>query len=255
MAKNAKGNLYSNTAFLYDYDPRTLLSFDTDLVLKCVDKTKGDMLEIACGTGRISIPMHLRTPGRKLTAFDLSDTMLDIFRQKALAAGLQSSGNLQIEKANMTNFDFKNKYGLIVLIWRSFQCLFDPGQAHQCLESIKKHMDEETLLLFSVSVPYLSYGKDWVGKESIAYEITDPQTGNHIKRTTKNLWADEKEQIIEYASIYDVTAPDGRRESYRDDIKTKYYHPEQIRTLLKNHQFCIHEEHQTDNDIFLEVGI
>lgn len=242
-------NLYTSTAPLYDFDNRELLNDDLELCLKYVNETQDDILEIACGTGRITIPI-LNATDRKLTAFDLSDEMLSVFKEK-----LPLPHRLVLIKADMSNFDFSQKFGLIILIWRAFQVLLSEKDAINCLESIKKHMDKETIFLFSVFLPQKEYGADWLGKEVISYETVDTSTNNKIKRSTKNLSSDESNQIIKYASIYNITTPQGEQYILQDEIIYKYYYPDQIKQLLTEQGFTILKEYMNSTDLYLTLKI
>jgi SAM-dependent methyltransferase len=254
-----KGNLYTNTAFLYDYDNRELLNYDTELCLKLLSETDGDILEIACGTGRVTI-LLAKSTDRNVVALDLSDEMLTVFKSKLDDINLL---NLQIEKANMADFEFDRKFGYIILTWRAFQILLKDTDVKSCLECIKNHMDQKTVLLLSVFLPLDDYGTDWIGKESVSYEVDDPVSNNRIKRYTKNVRSDMEKQIIEYASIYEVTpltvnsetAEKSKAEIYEDLTTLRYYYPEQIKQLLSDNGFFVVNEYRTETDIFLVVKL
>jgi hypothetical protein len=49
------GNLYSNTADFYDYDNRDIIKDDLEFYVEYANKTKGNILELASGTGRVSL--------------------------------------------------------------------------------------------------------------------------------------------------------------------------------------------------------
>jgi SAM-dependent methyltransferase len=243
-------NLYANTAHLYDFDNREFLDYDVKLCLEYVNKTNGNILEIACGTGRVTIPILKNIPNCKVTAFDLSDKMLSVFKKKIKSA----CHNLQLAKADMRNFSFNQKFDLVILIWRAFQVLLEEEDAKKCLQNVRKHMNKDSVFLFSIFLPQKSYGADWVGKEIFSYEAVDPANGNKIKRYTKNLNSDEEKQIIEYASIYDIVTPEGKCEVLEDKIVYKYYSLEQIKKLLADCGFTILKEHHTSADMFFALG-
>lgn len=50
-------NLYLNTAQLYDADNREVFSADIPFYLDRAKRLGGKALELACGTGRITIPL------------------------------------------------------------------------------------------------------------------------------------------------------------------------------------------------------
>jgi len=65
MENYINGNLYHNTASYYDYDNREIIKDDLDFYVEYANKTKGKILELASGTGRVSLYLAEKT-GRKL---------------------------------------------------------------------------------------------------------------------------------------------------------------------------------------------
>src|SRR4051812_24989287 len=72
-------------------------------------QTGGPVLELACGTGRLTVP--LAQAGHECVGLDASENMLGHARQKALAAGVP----VELIRADMTDFDMGRRFGLIVL--------------------------------------------------------------------------------------------------------------------------------------------
>ncbi|MBA7497765.1 hypothetical protein ES704_00497 [subsurface metagenome] len=56
MGNNKKANLYRVTASLYDFDQRNITKDDISFYLEYATKLHGSILELACGTGRVTIP-------------------------------------------------------------------------------------------------------------------------------------------------------------------------------------------------------
>jgi len=75
-----KANIFQNTAWLYDYDNRDNLTEDISFYMDYLMKTGGNVLELGCGTGRVSLKFS--SAGFSVTGLDLSDTMLEIFDKK-----------------------------------------------------------------------------------------------------------------------------------------------------------------------------
>lgn len=48
-------NLYTKAAFLYDFDDRDIVKSDIPFYLEYAAKYRGNILELACGTGRVSL--------------------------------------------------------------------------------------------------------------------------------------------------------------------------------------------------------
>ncbi|MFH1221969.1 MAG: class I SAM-dependent methyltransferase, partial [Candidatus Micrarchaeota archaeon] len=78
--------------------------FDVDYYVREAKKTKGQVLEIGCGTGRVML--ELLKQGVKVEGLDISADMLRILRNKAKALGLPA----KVYKADMRKFDLKKKY-------------------------------------------------------------------------------------------------------------------------------------------------
>lgn len=65
------------------------LTEDSDYFRRQVQQWGGPVLELACGTGRIAIP--LAPDGHRVAGLDLSETMLAGARRKAAEAGVAES--------------------------------------------------------------------------------------------------------------------------------------------------------------------
>ncbi len=75
-------------ARLYDLDFETDDPGDTELYLDLARRTRGPILELAVGSGRIAVP--LAAAGHRVTGVDLDEAMLHRARDRADAAGVAS---------------------------------------------------------------------------------------------------------------------------------------------------------------------
>ena len=64
------------------YDSYVKSDFDIPFFLNETERFEGEILELMCGTGRVSIP--LLESGRRMTCVDYSNGMLDRFRLSVL---------------------------------------------------------------------------------------------------------------------------------------------------------------------------
>ncbi|MBU0591772.1 class I SAM-dependent methyltransferase [Candidatus Micrarchaeota archaeon] len=105
-------DIYDKMAEYYDliYDDDTDLAF----YVNEAQNTRGSILEIACGTGRILLT--LQQLGLDITGLDMSEPMLRVLKNKAEALGLVPS----VIKADMCNFNIDKQFKLIILPYRSF---------------------------------------------------------------------------------------------------------------------------------------
>src|SRR5688572_14248941 len=93
------------------------------------------VLELACGTGRITMPIV--EAGVRITGVDSSPAMLAIARQK-------SSGrdNPSWVEADMTSFKLEERFGLVIIPFRSFLHMLTVADQKACLRSVHAHLVE-----------------------------------------------------------------------------------------------------------------
>jgi SAM-dependent methyltransferase len=92
-----------------------------------------DVLEIACGTGRVTLP--LARAGVRITGLELSAAMLAQARGKS--AGLP---NVTWVQGDMRTFDLGRPFGLVIIPGHSFQFMLTPDDQVQCLQCIRRHL-------------------------------------------------------------------------------------------------------------------
>ncbi|MFX1502776.1 MAG: class I SAM-dependent methyltransferase, partial [Promethearchaeota archaeon] len=89
------------------------------------------ILELACGTGRVTIPIARK--GLSIIGLDLLKSMLKEARHKS------KEDDLEIEwiEADMTDFDLKKKFNLILMPGCAFNWFLELEWVESCLSSIK----------------------------------------------------------------------------------------------------------------------
>jgi ubiquinone/menaquinone biosynthesis C-methylase UbiE len=109
-------NLYGNSAKLYDADNRPIFSADIPFYLERAKKRDGKILELACGTGRITIPMA--EAGIHIWGLDYSRSMLEVLKEKAGRLPLTAQKNLHAVFGDMTDFSLPERFKLIFIPFR-----------------------------------------------------------------------------------------------------------------------------------------
>lgn len=137
----------------------------------------GPVLEVACGTGRISL--DLAQQGRQVTGFDLSKEMLDIARQ--MSADI---GNPRWELADMRDFDLGERYGLVLIPGHSFQFMLTPADQLACLAAIRRHLLPGGRLVVHIDHQDLGWlgglYKEKGGEFEKSREVPHPESGNPV---------------------------------------------------------------------------
>ncbi|MBI4349881.1 MAG: class I SAM-dependent methyltransferase [Elusimicrobia bacterium] len=147
---------------------------DFRFYLAAAKKARGPVLELACGTGRLTIP--LKKAGIKITGLDLAAPMLERARAKADEAGLE----IPFLRGDARKFGLGRKFRLIFMAFHSMQHLGRCGDLEGLFASVSRHLAPGGRFIFDVFNPEpLSLVRDPKEMLPVAY-YQDPAGGNKI---------------------------------------------------------------------------
>lgn len=108
------------TAAAKYYDVSPTFPDDIPFYLRMLPSADVSVLELGCGTGRVTLP--LASACNFVHGLDISQTMIDVCRQK-LAAAHVSTTRARLDVADITSFSFTHKFDLIIAPFRVLQNL------------------------------------------------------------------------------------------------------------------------------------
>ena len=156
---------------------------DVEMYLALATASDGPILELACGSGRVCVP--LAAAGHRVTGVDLDPAMLDRARS-AWAAHRKAStgGSLDLVQADMTSVALKERFGLVILAFNGLLLLPDRTAQQELLRTIAAHLEPNGRAVIDTWLPapedlVLYDGRlvnDWV-REDVA-------TGTWVAKTT-----------------------------------------------------------------------
>jgi SAM-dependent methyltransferase len=138
-------DLYHDLAHLYDLivQPGPCEQFYRDLAQeKC-----GKVLELACGTGRLTIP--LARDGHSVTGVDSSFSMLKLAHQKSRIERLQ----VELLNADMRLFEIGARFGLVVVGSNSLAHLITTDDIRACFRCVRRHLEPDGIFAFDIINP------------------------------------------------------------------------------------------------------
>jgi SAM-dependent methyltransferase len=112
----------------------------------------GDVLELACGTGQLTVPIAsagLPAAGLPTVGLDLSEPMLAIARQRAGAANV----SVEFVPGDMRNFDLGRKFALIFIARNSLLHLHSTEDLLAAFAAIQRHLAPEGIFAFDIFNP------------------------------------------------------------------------------------------------------
>lgn len=148
-------SIYSATARHYDgiYANRGL--DDVPFYLELAARCSGPILELAAGTGRVTIP--LARAGHQVTALDINPAMLDQLKAKLEQEPAEVRERITLVVADMTDFSLEQRFGLILTPFRGFQHLLESTAQRACLRSAAAHLQDNGRFVFDAYNPNFEY--------------------------------------------------------------------------------------------------
>ena len=108
-------------------------------------RSGGPLLELACGTGRLTIP--LAQQGVEVTGTDLSLSMLEAARAKAKAAGVA----VEFRQEDMRNFEMGRTFAAVLIAGNSLLHLVSTDDLKSCLRCVHRHLTVGGRLVFDIA--------------------------------------------------------------------------------------------------------
>jgi SAM-dependent methyltransferase len=214
------------------------------LKLISLSKSKVNILEIACGSGRVTIP--LAKAGYNTWALDLSDKMISKLKNKVTKLPKSTQDRLNISCGNMCDFHIDKNFKLIIIPFRSFQLLTDQKQQNKCLKNIFHHLAEDGIFILNLFKPIKQMEEKWVGENEILdWENDDPEIGIEVRRTHLKTGIDSEKQLATVKINYYINKykDSEASEFILSDLTTfRYFFRNQILNLLKMNSFKVINE-------------
>ena len=154
---------YDSWADIYD-EVYSFVDYDINFYLQKASSIKGNILEIGCGTGRITIP--LMENGANITGIDSSQKMIDMLGTKVA----NNKVPIKIIKQDVRDLELAQKFSLVIFPYRGFQSLLTVEDQVNALNSLRNHLEPGGKLIITLFVP----GKDLFDQRSdIFYHLRD----------------------------------------------------------------------------------
>jgi SAM-dependent methyltransferase len=256
MSPVGERNLYINDAQFYDLDNRKIVKVDIPFYLNFAKKTEVDILELACGTGRLTIP--LAEAGNNVWGLEYSETMLNQFKYKMEQLPESISQRIKLIHGDMSQFSLNRSFPLIILPNRSFQLLLEDELENSCLQTIRRHLNSNGDFIINIGnfIKSKEMVASWVDDtEFFDWENTDPNTGFNVRRSHIRKEIDSKRQIIFPYKTYRITKKDGSTETITKRSPWRYFFYNQIKEKLISNGFrIIHEFGSYEGDPISKEG-
>ncbi len=131
----------------------------------------GAVLEVACGTGRVLLP--ILEAGVDVCGFDLRPGFLEALRRKAQAAGLEA----HVFQADMRDFTMPRRYALVIVPFRAFLHNLTTEDQLRTLRCCREHLEPGGRLVLDLFHPSFSRLVEPDGRWCLEKTYAHPETG------------------------------------------------------------------------------
>jgi ubiquinone/menaquinone biosynthesis C-methylase UbiE len=200
---------------------------DVAFYAKLARETGGRVIELACGTGRVTLA--LAEQGLDITGIDVSDGMLTMARRKVAACPDAVRDRLTLIHQDMTRLDLPARFGFAFVPFRSFQHLLTIELQRAALAAIARHLVPGGRLALHLFDPRLDL---LGGGATLPPEISgvDPATGHrfigeilrsrfdHLAQIRRDVWR-YRELNAARTVVADETREMALRWTYRHELR------------------------------------
>jgi len=214
----------------YDLQNRDYVN-DIPFYLRKARQYSEPILELACGIGRITIP--IAEQGIDITGLDISEPMISYAKKKAKEKGV----TVEWVKADCRNFKLDRKFNLIFFPFNSIAHLHDLESIKSCFSCVKMHLKDEGRFIIDIFNPCLDI---LIRDSSIRYpvaEYPDPNGKGTVVITENNLY-DTSTQINRIKWYYKI----GSEPEVMKELNMRIFYPQEIDVLLHYNGFKIEDK-------------
>ena len=217
---------------LYDSVPLYAARQDIGFYVEEAKATRGPVLELGSGTGRILLP--IARAGGTIVGLDSSSNMLERCRQKLAAESAAVRGRVTLQQRDIHDFDLGERFPLIIAPFRVVQHLTTVDDQLRFLAAVARHLAPNGRFAFDVFNPYFAklVEADGVEREDTpAQRLPDGRTLRRAYRIARVRWVD---QVSDSELIYYV---DGKR--YVQAFEMRWYLAAELQHLLARSGFRV----------------
>jgi SAM-dependent methyltransferase len=220
----------------YDSNPAT--PDDIPFYQALVPAPDCSILELGCGTGRVSLP--LVSYCNFFYGIDNSAAMLSICRQKLAAAGLPAH-RAQVTEGDITGFDLGRKFDFIIAPFRVLQNLETDAEVNGLFRCIHRHLAPKGTCILNVFQPMYdphTLRQKWViPGEKMEWEA--PVEGGKIACSSCRSSMDPERLVLYPELIYRTFIAGKVAEEVVLKLVMRCYYPDMFESLVREHGFVI----------------
>jgi len=193
---------FSVTAKYYDgaYAAKQDL-VDLPFYLELAQQIGGPILEVACGTGRVLLPIARK--GIEIHGVDNSRPMLKILRSALEREPDEVRKKVTLHEGDMRDFRLGSQFPLVIIPFRPMQHMHTVEDQVSALTTATSHLGSSGILAFDVFYPKFDVITSGVGEEVLEFEWNPGgDSAEVVRRYFRKESVDKINQIFYFTFIY-----------------------------------------------------
>jgi SAM-dependent methyltransferase len=222
-------NLYADEQVAAVYDLETAaLEDDIPFYAHLAKRQPGKVLELACGTGRVLMP--LARAGVVVTGIDASEAMLDRCEAKMETLPAAAQSNVTLGRFDMQDFRLPHSFDMAYIAARSYILLTTVADEEAMLRNVHKHLFKNGLLAID------TFGPDAEVLAQLPGHVTERSFTDgerSLVRRDTLVVHDRLAQTRTMQTQYELKRQDGAEESFVAEWTIRYSYPLEIQHLIR----------------------
>jgi SAM-dependent methyltransferase len=235
---------YKANADYYDaeYEHSPMLQCDVPFFLGHLPRKKQRVLDIACGTGRASIP--IAQAGHRVVGIDYDQTMIDRAIFKRDSVGLKSK-NLDLLKLNALKIKLNEQFDWATIFFNTFLNFTSLEHQDALLQGVRKHLRARGRIWIDIFQPNLEILSK---PESRCYDASMfyvPALDRTVQRST-DIKRDPSKQVQHITFHYRWFDEHGTEQHEISEFDLTFMFPRELQILLERNGFeleCIYGDY------------
>ncbi len=192
-------------------------------------RDRDTIMELACGTGRIAIPLAQR--GLSVTGIDYSKPMLDLARKKATETHVE----IQLALCDIRNFDLGKKFGSILLLSNALWHVHERSDFQALMQCVQRHLEPDGLFVLDVFVPNLDILNRDPQQRYPFSTYTEQETREQVEVTQTHIYEPDTQisRVVQYKGMTDEII---------GGLNLRMYFPQELDALLAHNGMMIDEK-------------
>jgi SAM-dependent methyltransferase len=222
---------YGVTAKHYDAAYATKQDLvDLPFYLDLAKESGGPVLEIACGTGRVLLP--IAREGIQIDGVDNSLPMLRVLKSHIEKQPADIRRRITLHEGDMRHFRLRKKFPLVMIPFRPLQHMCTLQDQLNALTTAAIHLQKKGILAFDVFYPKMELISTGIGQEMPELEW---QAGSDsiVRRYFRKDSVDKINQVFSFTFIFRTYQGDQLVREESEPFKLSYYTCPHLKALFR----------------------